>query len=123
MVQFEKPEIVSGVDRYHGKVRNESTTIGCEVEADAEPLECELEGLTPSVKHIIVEYACLPDSLGCGVEIEEGFWTPPMGKTILMIKCNFNHAFNLKLLKILQWSTSTPVQFGFLCCRPWTVRG
>ncbi len=83
MVQFEKPENVSGIDRYYGKFRNESTTIGCEIEADVEPLECELEVLTPSVKHIVVGFACLPDSLGCGEEIEESFWTPPMGKIVL----------------------------------------
>ncbi len=82
MVRFERPEAAPGIDRYYGKVRNESTTIGCEVEADVEPLECELEGLTPSVKHIVVGYACLLGSLGCGEEIEESFWTPPMGKVV-----------------------------------------
>ncbi len=84
MVQFEKPENVSGIGRYYGEVRNESTAIGCEVEADVEPLECELKGLTPSVKHIVVGFARLPNSLGCGEEIEESFWTPPMGKTVLL---------------------------------------
>ncbi len=80
MVQFERPEDAPGIDRYYGKVQNESKVFECEVAADAEPLECELESLTPSVKHIVVGYACLPDSLGCGEKIEESFWTPPMGK-------------------------------------------
>ncbi len=82
MVQFERPEDAPGIDRYYGKVQNESITIECEVAADAEPLECELEGLTPSVKHIVVGYACLAGSLGCGEKIEEGVWTLPMGKII-----------------------------------------
>ncbi len=83
-VQFERAEDAPGIDRYYGKTKNESLVIECEIEADAEPLECELEGHMPSMKHIVVGYACLPGSLGCGEEIEESFWTPPMGKTVLM---------------------------------------
>ncbi len=56
----------------------------CEIEADVEPLECEIEGLTPAMKHIVVGYACLLGSLGCSEGIEESFWTPPMGKTVLL---------------------------------------
>ncbi len=84
MVQFERAEDAPGIDRYYGKTKNESVVIECEIEADVEPLECELEGLTPAMKHIVVGYACLLGSLGCSEGIEESFWTPPMGKTVLL---------------------------------------
>ncbi len=81
-VQFEKPEDAPGIDRYSGKVEGESLTIKCEVKSDAEPLECELEGLMPSTKHIVVGYVCLSGSLGCSKGVKKSSWTPPMGKII-----------------------------------------
>ncbi len=81
-VQFEKPEDALGIDRFSGKVEGGSITIECEVKSDAEPLECELEGLIPSTKYIVVGCACLPGSLGCSEGVKKSFWTPPMGKII-----------------------------------------
>ncbi len=79
LVAFEEPTDTSGIDRYYGKVKNESMALECEVEANAEPLQCELAGLVPSLGYVIVGYACLAGSLGCGAGVEGNLWTPPMG--------------------------------------------
>ncbi len=79
MVVFEQPADASGIDHYYGKVKNESVAIDCKAKADAEPLQCELTGLVPSLGYVVAGYACLAGSLGCGVEVEGSLWTPPMG--------------------------------------------
>ncbi len=79
MVIFEQPADASGIDHYYGKVKNESVAIGCEVKAGTEPLQCELAGLTPSLKYVVAGYACLAGSLGCGAAAEGSLWTPPTG--------------------------------------------
>ncbi len=79
IVMFVQPADTSGIDHYYGMVKNESMAIDCEVMADAEPLQCELAGLTPSLEYVVSGYACLAGSLGCGAAAEGSLWTPPMG--------------------------------------------
>ncbi len=74
------PEIATGIDHFTVIVQGSDPIIECTVEANADPLECELTELTPASEQIIQAYSCLAGSLGCSSPVEGVFWTYPMRK-------------------------------------------
>ncbi len=74
------PEIMIGIDHFTVSVQGSDPIIKCTVEANADPLECELTELIPASEQIIHAYSCLAGSLGCSSPVEASFWTYPMRK-------------------------------------------
>ncbi len=80
LVEVMPPEIMTGIDHFTVTVQGSDPIIECTVEANADPLECELTELTPASEQIIQAYSCLAGSLGCSSPVEAAFWTYPMRK-------------------------------------------
>ncbi len=71
---------MNNIDHFTVSVEGSDPIIECTVEANADPLECELTELTPASEYIIQTYSCLAGSLGCSSPVEGVFWTYPMRK-------------------------------------------
>ncbi len=70
LVEVMPPEIKTGIDHFVVAVQGSDPIVKCTVEANADPLECELTELTPASEQIIQAYSCLAGSLGCSSPVE-----------------------------------------------------
>ncbi len=67
-------------EEYQASVKLGSPSQTCNVKADADPLRCKIENVSPAREFVIQVQGCLPSSNGCGASLEKAFWTTPKGK-------------------------------------------
>ncbi len=73
------PDGNPAIVQYQAGVKDGGASQACTVNADAEPLGCKIENLTPARAFTIQVKGCLPLSAGCGNFKEMTIWTKPNG--------------------------------------------
>ncbi len=85
------------IEQYQARVKGGSASQTCTVNANAEPLGCHVEHLTPAREFTIEVNGCLPRSVGCGNFKEKFLWTRPNGNTL---NCIAYHKQNMNLIAL-----------------------
>ncbi len=49
----------------------------CDIEATADPLQCEVPNLSPNTAYTVSVTACMPDAAGCGAAVPKATLTLP----------------------------------------------
>ncbi len=78
-VNIVPPDGNPATEEYQASVKLGSPLQSCKVKADADPLGCKIENVSPAREYVILVKGCLPSSVSCGASLEKAFWTRPSG--------------------------------------------
>ncbi len=79
-VKIVPPDGNPEIAQYQASAGLGSSSQTCNVKADADPLGCLIDKLSPAREYAVEVKGCLPDSAGCGNFKEKAIWTKPNGK-------------------------------------------
>ncbi len=79
-VKIDPPSGNPAIAHFQASVTLDASSQTCNVKADADPLGCLIDKLSPAREYTVQVKGCLPDSAGCGSFKEKAIWTKPNGK-------------------------------------------